>query len=316
MNSFAETEQSMISVERIVGYINLESENDGYEDEDIRGYGNYGDDIVDHDGQSNQRNKSVINPLFSFSRSNSRVVSTVDDRDSPKNEAMGHISMSNMSMRYAPSLPLTLNGITLDIAPGEKVIVIGRTGSGKSSLLRVLLKLNEYTGSVVVNGKELTPLLPGLVRRIYTVIPQDPLIFTGTVAFNLDISQTKSRLQLEKAISAVKFHTTLNESDYNDKRNVLDYQIKNGGTNLSQGQKQLICLGRALLRSSSILLVDEATASLDADAEKMFYEVLSTHFKKSTIVMISHKVSEAMKFCDTLVEMENGFVKSSKKIEK
>merc|ERR1711871_729195 len=102
--------------------------------------------------------------------------------------------------------------------------------------------------------------------------------------------------------------------EYN--QDILEYEIKNGGANLSQGQKQLICLGRALLRSSSILLVDEATASLDADAEKMFYEVLSTHFKKSTIVMISHKVSEAMKFCDTLVEMENGFVKSSKKIEK
>ena len=312
MNSFADTEQAMISVERIVGYINLDSENDGYDNNESHGYDDNDSDLK----SSNSTFTYIKNPLLSSTKSNSEEVLSSQGRSNLGNNMIGHINMKNMSMRYAPSLPLTLNNITLEIAPGEKLIVIGRTGSGKSSLLRVLLKLNEYTGSVYVNGKELKPILPSVVRTNYTVIPQDPLIFTGTVAFNLDISQTKSKFDLNRAVDAIGLKKTLYDAKHEYNEDILDYQIKDGGANLSQGQKQLICLGRALLCSSSILLVDEATANLDYDAEKMFYQVLSSHFQKSTIIMISHKVSEAMKFCDTLIEMENGNIKSSTKIEK
>ena len=162
--------------------------------------------------------------------------------------------------------------------------------------------MNEYFGSLKIAGAELRHIPHGWVRKALAVIPQDPLIFTGTLAFNLDPSQQVGRDELNDVVTRIGLlnvflHLMTSISD----GSILDYEVLNAGENLSQGQKQLICLGRAMLRKSKIILIDEATASLDDLTESIFYDVLGKHFTQSTILMICHKVDKAAIFCDKVI---------------
>ena len=204
----------------------------------------------------------------------------------------------------------------MNIHAGEKVALIGRTGSGKSSVLRVLCRLNTYTGSLLIAGRELRTIPSKVVRKQLTVIPQDPLIFTGTVAFNLDPALQASREDLRNVIEQIGFRSSFaylsKEVDLFSPDYFLDYSIASCGENLSQGQKQLICLGRAMLRRSKILLIDEATASLDDVIEKNFYDVLEKYFGDATIIMVCHKLDRALLFCDRVIELNCGKVLSDR----
>lgn len=188
------------------------------------------------------------------------------------------LTVDKLSVRYRSDLPLVLKDFSLSIKPGEHVGIVGRTGAGKSTILQALLRLIEpAAGTIKYSGIDAQTFdLTGL-RRGVSLIPQEPVTFSGTVRFNLDplgeYTDAQIRTHLERVGLPLKLET----------------QLAEGGTNISFGERQLLCLVRALLRRSEILLLDEATSGTDAATDARIQELLRTEFKHCTILAIAHR---------------------------
>ncbi|KAH8822793.1 P-loop containing nucleoside triphosphate hydrolase protein [Flagelloscypha sp. PMI_526] len=233
----------------------------------------------------------------------------IEPRPEPAWPEQGRIKCENVSIRYAPDLPDVLHNLSFEVVPGEKVGILGRTGSGKSTLALSLLRfVDPNEGKITVDDLDITQIGLTDLRSRLTIIPQDPHILSGSLRSTLDIFGEYDDALLFESLRRVQLipssSTPEDEANVNVFRS-LDSSVSEGGENFSTGEKQLICMARAVLRRSKILIMDEATASVDYATDELISQTIRQEFKNSTILTIAHRLRTIIDY-DRVMLLDQG----------
>ena len=294
VGSLTETEQEMISVERVMEYSHLIPEN-------------YDEQQSDSDSNSNSKSKNnnsdddLITPLMDYVEDIENKHTGVMISSIPNNV----IVMENLCMKYKSNSHNILNNISIKINAGDRVAIIGKSGSGKSSFFSVLLRMIDYTdGSISIGNCELKSIPRKLLREYIYAIPQEAFLFHGTIRMNLDPKNEYCDDDLYEVMTKSGFLSTINDWNKSDINNILNMNLKDNS--LSQGQKQLMCLSRALLHKSKIILCDEGTSSIDPIAQEIFYQALNEIWSKNntTLMIITHQLESVRSFCNKVLSLD------------
>uniref|UniRef100_A0A8C7JQ85 Multidrug resistance-associated protein 1 n=1 Tax=Oncorhynchus kisutch TaxID=8019 RepID=A0A8C7JQ85_ONCKI len=209
----------------------------------------------------------------------------------------GNIDIRGFGLRYREDQELAVRNITVAIHGGEKVGIVGRTGAGKSSLTLGLFRIIEACeGEIHIDGVNIATLGLHELRSRITIIPQDPVLFSGSLRMNLDPFDGYSDEEVWRALELSHLKSFV--SGLPDK---LNHECSEGGENLSLGQRQLVCLARALLRKTKILVLDEATAAVDLETDNLIQSTIRTQFDDCTVLTIAHRLNTIMDYTRVLV---------------
>lgn len=293
LRAVTEMEQKLVSVERIVEYSQLQGERDT------------------EGGMETERN-----PISSVSS------------QWPEE---GQIEVDNLHVRYANDLPDVLHGVSFQVTPHSKVGVVGPTGCGKSTLASAFFRFVERTqGSIKIDGVNIGQVDLQKLRSRLQIVPQDPIIFSGPLRASLDVFDEYTDEEVIAALKKVQLiqsgdsqiklvdvegetgnnpNPTSKQSSTTQKRDFsdLNFMVAEGGSNLSNGEKQLLCLARAILRNCKLIIFDEATSSVDFDTDAIISQTIRQAFERSTIITIAHRLRTIIDY-DYVLVMEKGKV--------
>ncbi|KAL3835470.1 hypothetical protein ACJIZ3_010206 [Penstemon smallii] len=249
LTSFTETEKEMVSVERVLQYMDIPQE-------ELSG-------------------EYQLDPNW---------------------PSQGEIMFHNVTLRYSPSLPPALSDISFNIPGGSRVGVVGRTGAGKSSILNLLFRLNQVSsGSILVDGLNIARVPIRDLRSSIAIVPQSPFLFEGSLRANLDPFQTTNDENIWNVLEKCCLKEEIEAAGG------LDIHVKESGTSFSVGQQQLLCLARALLKSTKVLCLDECTANVDTQTASKLQRAIENECQRRTIITIAHRIS-------TVMAMDNIFI--------
>ena len=283
MNEYSHLEVSMICLERCDAYTALPSEKEG--------------------GLVIKNNNNTHEQRATMSFHEKKLSTNINYITWP---TMGRIRFVNFSARYRTNTPIVLKNINLDIQGKEKVGIVGRTGCGKSSLVLSLCRIIEgLEGVIEVDGVDIKKINLSSLRQNISVVPQDPFILEGTLRENLDPMNNMTDNDVISILNDFCLFTNI-ENPYGR----LNMKIKENGTNLSIGEKQLICFARAALKKCKIVILDEATASIDIQTERILKKNIQTYFSDSTVIIIAHHI-QMVSECEKIIVIDEGKIVES-----
>ena len=239
--------------------------------------------------QEKNNNSKENNSLLIYKNGNKKIKSFI---------SKGKITFINYSAKYRHDTPLILKNITFEIEPGQKIGVVGRTGSGKSTLLLCLFRILEaYKGKILIDDIDISKINLQILRQSLTIIPQEPILLEGNLRDNIDPTKTFNDFEILKLLNDVGLNDFMKDKN-------LDYKIEDNGANISVGEKQLLCIARALLKKTKIILMDEATANIDYRTENALKKNIHENIEESTVITIAHRIKTIINYDKILVLKE------------
>jgi ABC-type multidrug transport system fused ATPase/permease subunit len=212
------------------------------------------------------------------------------EKDGKKWFNEGTIKFNNYSVKYRPDTEVVLKNLSIEIKQGEKVGVVGRTGAGKSTICLALCRVLEaLEGNIEIDGVDISTVGLDDLRERITMIPQEAVLFHNTLRFNLDPEEKHTDKDLKDMIERACLNHLLERDN-----NGLDFLIEGGGSNLSEGEKSLVCICRAALKKNKVVIMDEATASIDVNTEETIQKLIKDEFQDATVITVAHRLNTVM----------------------
>uniref|UniRef100_A0A453QRV9 ABC transmembrane type-1 domain-containing protein n=1 Tax=Aegilops tauschii subsp. strangulata TaxID=200361 RepID=A0A453QRV9_AEGTS len=257
-----------------------------------------------------QKQCDLANKIISVERVNqymdipSEAAEVIEEnRPAPDWPQVGSVELNDLKIRYREDTPLVLHGITCKFQGRDKIGIVGRTGSGKTTLIGALFRLVEPAeGKIIIDSVDISTIGLHDLRSRLGIIPQDPTLFQGTVRYNLDPLGQFSDQQIWEVLDKCQLLEAVQEKEQG-----LDSLVAEDGSNWSMGQRQLFCLGRTLLKRCRILVLDEATASIDNATDAVLQKTIQSEFEHCTVITVAHRIPTVMG-CDMVLAMSDGRV--------
>ncbi|EIW55759.1 multidrug resistance-associated ABC transporter [Trametes versicolor FP-101664 SS1] len=257
----------------------------------------------------NEQNFNAVERILYYTELPNEGAATTPNDPPPTWPHSGEIAFKDVEMAYRPGLPLVLKGVSFYVKPGEKVGIVGRTGAGKSSLLQALFRIvNVQSGHIEIDGQNIADIGLDTLRGRLALVPQDSLLFKGTLRENLDPTNTRTDAELIDSLRRAWLLPRDGSTDpVAEAKFSLSSNVSDEGSNYSAGEKQLVALCRALVKNSRIIVLDEATSSVDVETDAKVQRTIQTEFSASTLLCIAHRLNTIV-YYDRILVMDAGRV--------